>query len=104
MEEEQKIFKEGSRTYYYSSQFFPKTIRNNVFKLYSFVRVADDYIDGKKADAKKLLSLEKSYETAIADHSFDATAHRWDDVDTRVIKHIVRLQHRFKFDESWYPT
>ncbi len=39
------IFKQGSRTYFYSSWFFPKDIRENVTRLYAFVRVADNYVD-----------------------------------------------------------
>lgn len=40
-----KIFKNGSKTYYYSSFFFPPSVKEDVFKLYSFVRTADDYVD-----------------------------------------------------------
>lgn len=101
MEEEQKIFKKGSTTYYFSSRFFPKKLRDDVYRLYSFVRTADDYVDGPDPQPKKLLALEASYKTAIADHAFDATAHKWDDIDTRVIKHIVRLQHKYKFEKEW---
>lgn len=101
MEEEQKIFKKGSTTYYFSSRFFPKKVRDDVYRLYSFVRIADNYVDDTPAQPKKLLALEKSYESATSNHAFDAIAHKWDDIDTRVIKHIVRLQHKYKFDKSW---
>ncbi|MDH7594194.1 MAG: phytoene/squalene synthase family protein [Methanomicrobiales archaeon] len=40
-----RIFREGSRTYFYSSLFFPPDIRRDVFKLYAFVRTADDLVD-----------------------------------------------------------
>jgi phytoene synthase len=101
MEEEQKIFKKGSTTYYFSSRFFPKKVRDDVFRLYSFVRVADDYVDDEKPQPKKLLQLEADYKKYRNDSAYDATAHKWDDIDTRVIKHIVRLQHKFKFEDSW---
>lgn len=101
MEEEQKIFKNGSTTYYFSSRFFPSKVREDVYRLYSFVRVADNYVDETPTQPKKLLALEKSYESATADHAFDAIAHKWDDIDTRVIKHIVRLQHKYKFEQAW---
>ncbi len=42
---ERDIFKKGSTTYYFSSKFFAKGVRDDVFKLYSFVRVVDDYVD-----------------------------------------------------------
>ena len=41
----QSIFRAGSRTYYYSTLFFPPEVKQDVFTLYSFVRVADDYVD-----------------------------------------------------------
>jgi len=39
------IFNKGSRTYFYSSIFFPKGIRQEVFILYSYVRTADNLVD-----------------------------------------------------------
>ncbi len=101
MDKEKEIFQKGSTTYYFSSRLFPKKIRENVFKLYSFVRTADDYVDNIPPHPKKLLALEKSYNAAIVDHTFDATAHQWDEIDVRVVKHIVRLQQLYKFDETW---
>lgn len=101
MEEEQKIFKKGSTTYYFASKFFPKKVRDDVYRLYSFARVADDYVDDEPQQPKKLLALEKSYESAVADHAFDATSHKWDETDVRVIKNIVRLQHKYKFERKW---
>jgi len=101
MDEEQEIFKKGSTTYYFSGRFFPRKIREDVFRLYSFVRIADNYVDEVPQQPKKLLALEKSYESASADRAFDATSHKWDDIDTRVIKNIVRLQYKYKFDKAW---
>lgn len=40
-----RIFFRGSRTYFFSSIFFPEDLRNDVFTLYSFVRKADDFVD-----------------------------------------------------------
>lgn len=101
MEEEQKIFKKGSTTFYFASKFFPKKVRDDVYRLYSFVRVADDYVDEAPKQPKKLLALDKSYESAIENHAFDAISHKWDELDVRVIKNIVRLQHKYKFDRKW---
>lgn len=101
MEEEQKIFKKGSPSFYFSSKFFPKRVRDDVSRLYSFFGTVDNYVDGEDPRPKKFLSLEKLYQQAEADHTFDATAHKWDDIDTRAVKHIVRLQHKYKFDKTW---
>lgn len=39
------IFRAGSKTFYYSTLFFPPQVKNDVFILYSFVRKADDFVD-----------------------------------------------------------
>lgn len=101
MEEEQKIFKKSSTTYYFSSRFFPRRVRYDVYRLYSFVRTADNYVDEEPRQPKKLLALEKAYLKAVNDPAFDATAHKWDDIDARAVKNIVRLLHKYKFDPDW---
>jgi 15-cis-phytoene synthase len=42
---QKQIFKKGSRTYFYSSLFFPKKVKQEVTILYAFVRVVDDFVD-----------------------------------------------------------
>lgn len=101
MEEEQKIFKKGSTAYYYSSRFFSKKVREDVYRLYCFMNTANGYANNRPAEPKKLLALEKAYLRAVNDVTFDAIAHKWDDIDTRAIKHIVRLQNKYKFDFQW---
>lgn len=46
----EEVFQNGSKTYFYSSFFFPKEIRSKINILYSFVRVADDLVDRIPAD------------------------------------------------------
>lgn len=63
---QQKIFKKGSVTYYYSSLYFPKHIREDVFTLYAYVRTADNFVDTipqKKKDFYKFKELScKAFE------------------------------------------
>lgn len=40
-----RIFRRGSRTYFFSSIAFPPSLRDDVFALYAFVRTADDFVD-----------------------------------------------------------
>ncbi len=40
-----EITKKASKTFYTASLLFPKPVRNDVFILYSFVRIADDFVD-----------------------------------------------------------
>ncbi len=100
MEAEQNIIKNIDKTIYLTGKFFPKRVRDDVYSLCGFVGTAESYI-GNKATHKKVLALEKSYESAVSDNAFDAIAHKWDDLDTRVVKHIVRLQHKYKFEKVW---
>jgi len=101
---EKSIFKEGSTTYYFSSRFFPKKIRNDVFKLYSFVRVADDFVDKQPPQPKQLLEIETAYKHAIDDANYESITHQWDELNTRVVKNIVQLSRKFKFDPEWVPA
>ncbi len=46
----ERIFSKGSKTYFTSSLFFPPDVRQDVFRLYAFVRTADDFVDQKPPD------------------------------------------------------
>lgn len=100
MEEEQRLFKENNSAFYFSSKFLPPKNRDDIYRLYSFVFTANKYASSKDQH-KKLLALEKSYESAIHNPSFETIAHKWDDFDTRIIKHIVHLQNKYKIEKSW---
>ncbi len=56
-----KIFKKGSKTYFYSSLFFPKKIRDKVDILYAFVRTADDFVDCIPADRTSFFQFKNYY-------------------------------------------
>lgn len=58
-----KIFKQGSKTYFTSSIFFPKNIKKAVFQLYAFVRIADNFVDDIPANPKGFYSFVKQYKT-----------------------------------------
>lgn len=55
----QLITKKYTKTFYYSTLLFPKNIRNDVFLLYSFVRIIDNLVDKKKSN-KKTFHLYKN--------------------------------------------
>jgi 15-cis-phytoene synthase len=87
-----KIFKRGSRTYFFSSIFFPPNVRKEVTELYSFVRVADDYVDQVPADVegfKRFKNLSLSSLSTGADSG---------DV---VIDTFFRLAKRRSFMKEW---
>ena len=86
-----KTFKQGSKTYFYSSLFFPREIRRDVFSLYGFVRVADDFVDAEPQDIAGFYRFKDEY------HSAREGGHT-DDV---IISSFVELMQRRAFDPQW---
>ena len=85
------IFKEGSKTYFYSSLFFPMDIRSDVFVLYAFVRKADNFVDTIPQRKNEFYAFWEKYEKAFAGRLSE-------DI---VIDSFVALMHRKKFDPKW---
>jgi len=59
------IFQNGSKTYFYSSLFFPTYLKKDVFTLYGFVRKADNYVDAIPQDVEGFYSFKEKYYKAI---------------------------------------
>jgi len=60
------IFKRGSKTYFYSTLFFPMEVRRDVFILYSFLRKADDYVDRVPQDTDGFYDFVERYRRAYS--------------------------------------
>jgi phytoene synthase len=101
---EKNIFRKGSTTYYFSSIFFPKKIKDDVFKLYSFVRVADDYVDVVPANKKAFHGLRTRWNVAHTDPDFSTIITEEDSIDERVIKNIVFVVRKYNFDTAWVES
>jgi len=85
------IFKEGSRTYFYSSLFFPSYIKKEVFSLYGFVRKADNFVDHKPQDIQGFYNFKEKYEKAI-------NGYKTNDI---VIDSFVELSEKKDFNPAW---
>lgn len=59
-----ETFRKGSRTYFISSLFFPHQQRCDVFRVYAFVRIADNYVDQKPPKTNEFYAFVKKYEQA----------------------------------------
>ena len=59
------IFKKGSRTYFYSTLFFPPAVKERVFALYSFVRTADDLVDSVPQRGEEFHAFAGAYREAL---------------------------------------
>lgn len=99
---ERTIFKKGSTTYYWSSRFFPKGVRDDVFKLYSFVRVVDDYVDQVPSNIERFEYIEARWKTVKKDLASGKVVSALDDsVDERVLANIAYIVHRHRCDPEW---
>jgi phytoene synthase len=85
------LFQKGSKTYFNSTLFFPKRVKEDVFVLYSFLRKADDYVDAIPQDADGFYAFRDRYQQA---REGIITG----DV---VVDSFVSLAHKKKFDEKW---
>jgi phytoene synthase len=85
------IFKQGSRTYFYTSLFFPKTLKEEVFNLYSFLRVADDLVDCIPQKVNEFQAFKAKYRRAEAgERTGDA-----------VIDGFTELASKKRFNPKW---
>jgi phytoene synthase len=99
---EKDIFKNGSTTYYWSSKFFPRSVRDDVFKLYSFVRVVDDIVDNVPADIARFNKIKKRWITVKKELKNKKVTKPLDDsVDERIIANIAYVVHRYDCDTTW---
>lgn len=86
-----QLFKKGSRTYFNSTLFFPADVRRDVFRLYAFLRKADNYVDQIPQDAEGFYRFREEYQKA-------ANGYGTSDV---VVKEFVALAESKRFEPSW---
>jgi len=85
------IFRKGSRTYFYSSLFFPMHVRREVFILYGFVRKTDNFVDVIPQDREGFYEFKNKYYQA-------KSGMETGDV---VIDSFVQLAKRKGFEDEW---
>lgn len=86
------VFRNGSRTYFYSSVFFPPAIRKDVYALYAFVRVADDFVDSRPQDPEGFYEFRRKYERGVATGSPSGDP---------IIDAFITLAIKRDFDPAW---
>ena len=86
-----ETFRTGSKTYFNSTRFFPEPIRSDVFLLYGFVRVADNFVDQVPQDAEGFERFVARYRKAM-----DGTP-----AGDPIIDGYVELAKRRDFDPAW---
>lgn len=85
------IFKSGSKTYFYSSFFFPREVRDDVTILYAFVRTADNFVDAVPQQKKEFYNFAEQYKKASHGKH----------VDNEIINAFIDLMHRRSIDPKW---
>jgi 15-cis-phytoene synthase len=85
------IFKNGSRTYFYSSLFFPSALKKEVFSLYGFVRKADNFVDSPPQDINGFYKFKDEYKKA----------EKGINTDDIVIDSFIKLSREKNFNPEW---
>jgi phytoene synthase len=88
------IFQKGSRTYFYSSIFFPPYIKKDVFTLYGFVRKVDNYVDSIPQNIDAYYEFKKKYYNAL-------DGRKSKDI---VIDSFVELMNNKEFELKWIDS
>ena len=91
-ERHENIFRTGSKTYYFSSRFFPKKVRDDVYALYAFVRVADNLVDDMPVDPEAFKAFRERYMHGLA---------TGEPTGDHIIDVFLELQARKQFDPAW---
>ena len=86
-----ETFRQGSRTYFNSTRFFPEPVRSDVFLLYGFVRVADNYVDSVPQDRAGFEAFVERYYRALSSGP----------AGDPIIDGFVELSARRGFEERW---
>lgn len=88
------IFRKGSKTFFYSSLFFPTSIRDDVFSFYSFVRTADNYVDIIPQQKKQFYQFNKELHKGLSGKASK----------NPIIKNILELTQKYAIKKTWLES
>ena len=90
-QELKEIFRNSSTSYYYSSLFFPKEVKKDVFRFYAYVRSADDFVDDKPQEPEKLENFRgKTFDNWNSGKSGD-----------KVVDSFLQVARENDFNKEW---
>jgi 15-cis-phytoene synthase len=98
MVDDEQIFKNGSTTYYWSSKFFPGSLRKDIFKLYSFVRVADDFVDAVPQNKKEFEHLAEVWAKLCKGKKIHS---KKGNIINHVAQNMYDVAIKYDFDMKW---
>jgi 15-cis-phytoene synthase len=85
------IFRQGSKTYFFSSFFFPPHIKKKVSILYAFVRVADNFVDTNPQQKEAFYNFVNDFQICWSGQN----------VENKVITAFVELAKSSHFEKAW---
>lgn len=87
----QEVFQSNSTSYYYSSLFFPQEVKEDVFKLYAYVRKADDFVDEEPQNAEALKHFRRK------------TFENWESgrTDDKIVNSFLEVAREKDFRKEW---
>lgn len=90
-QEIKNIFSGNSTSYYYSSLFFRKSVREDVFKLYAYVRTADDFVD------------EKPQQPGMLKEFREKTVDNWESGKSqdKIVDYFLEVARENNFEKEW---
>jgi len=97
----ENIFQKGSRTFYNSTFFFPTKIREQITRLYAFVRRADDYVDSIPQDSNEFYNFKNKFIQARDEFQKKLVLESDNSEDSLIIKSFVSLEVELDFDKKW---
>lgn len=98
---DQQIFRDGSTTYYNSALLFPRSVREDVIRLYSFMRTADDYVDSVPQHINAFRNLVATWQENRGKKMDELMLGKDDSLNLRITKNICRLVIQYRFEASW---
>jgi phytoene synthase len=90
------LFKKSSKTFYYSTIFFPDSIKLDIHKLYGFVRTADDYVGSVPQKSVDFYEFKKRALFFI-DHPDQIS-------DNEIIASFIEVYHKYDFKREWVES
>ena len=96
-----KIFKNSSKTFYYSSLFFPEDVQKKLGVLYAFVRIADSFVDQKEQDRVGFYAFCSSYDRAKNDPNFLGYKYLANGDHDKILKSFIQLEKSEQFNHNW---
>ena len=93
---QQSLFKKSSKTFYYSTLFFPRNLRPDVYKLYAFVRTADDLVDTLPQDREAFYQFKNASLLSIDTQDLESP--------DPIIAWFIWVYRKYNFKKEWVES